>query len=362
MQNFAHRRLQSSPRRTLIGALAALLPVFVLAMFALFAPSPTHAQARSKHLLIYTIDVEGGQSTLLVSPTGASLLVDTGWPDHGGRDADRIVAAMHDAGVNKIDYLLITHYHTDHVGGVPNLVARVPVERFYDHGPNREDSNSTREGYAAYLKAIGGRPRHIVHPGDTIPVPGLSVVVLTADGEHISAVPGIKPRPNPYCASEPQWPADPSENSRSVTILVRYGRFSFLDPGDLTGQKEVALVCPGNPIGHVDLYLVANHGMAGANARAFVFAIHPLVAIMNNGPHKGCTPGAWQMVHSSPGLKALWQLHTAEDPGALNSPAEYIANLKGGGDAHFLKVIASQSGSFSITNSRTGATKDYLRK
>ncbi len=338
------------------SALAVFAPAF------LFAARPVHTHVKAKHLVIYFIDVEGGQSTLLVSPTGSSLLVDTGWPDHDGRDAKRIQAAMRDAGITKIDRLLITHYHADHVGGVPDLVARVSVGEFFDHGPNRQDSQSTREGYAAYLKAIGGKPRHIVHPGDTIPVPGLSVAVLTADGEHIGAVPGIGPLPNPYCASERQWPADPSENSRSAGILVRFGKFSFLDPGDLTDAKEIALVCPDNPIGHVDLYLAANHGMAGANAPAFVDAIHSRVAIMDNGPHKGCTPEAWETVHNSPGLEALWQLHTAEDPGALNSPAEYIANLAGGSDGAWIKVVASSGGSFSVTNARTGFTKKYSRK
>lgn len=340
----------------LFGAL--LCASALLASAALAAP----AHAKTRHLVIYAIDVEGGQSTLLVSPSGASLLVDTGWADHNGRDAERIQAAMHQAGVSRIDYLLITHYHADHVGGVPNLVARVPVERFYDHGPNREDSNSTRQGYTAYLKAVDGHPRHILHPGEKIPVPGLNIVVLTADGEHIHTVPGIKPVPNPYCAGERQWPADPSENSRSAGILVRYGRFSFLDVGDLTDAKEVALVCPDNPIGRVDLYLVANHGMTGANARAFVFAVHPLVAIMNNGAHKGNTPEAWQTVHSSPGLEGLWQLHSGEDPGDLNSPADYIANPTGGGDGAYLKVVASSNGNFALTNSRTGFTKDYSPK
>lgn len=346
--------------RCLLRAPQAL--AFVLVLMLLAAPGACRAQSNAKPLLIFAVDVEGGQSTLLVSPSGASLLIDTGWADHNGRDADRIQAAMRDAGISKIDYLLVTHYHADHVGGLPNLVARVPVGQFYDHGPNREDSDTTRQGYAAYLKAIGGRPRHILHPGDIIPISGVNVVVLAADGQHIQAVPGIRPTPNPWCASERQWPADPSENSRSLAILVRFGRFSFFDPGDLTGAKEVALVCPDNPVGHVDLYLAANHGMAGANARAMVFAVHPLVAIMDNGPHKGCTPEAWQTVHDSPGLQALWQLHTAEDPGALNSPPEYIVNLKGGDDGRFLKVMASRSGSFSITNPRTGQTRRYQRK
>jgi competence protein ComEC len=336
----------------------------LVGLLTLSAPALLRAAHRSapKHLLIYSIDVEGGQSTLMVGPQGDSMLVDTGWPDNNGRDADRIVAAMHDAGVKKIDYLLITHYHVDHVGGVPNLVARVPVGEFLDHGPNREDSNSTRFGYANYMTAIGDKLHRELRPGDTIPMSGMSVVVLTADGEHISAVPGIKPIPNPYCAGESQFPADPSENSRSVGILVRYGRFSFLDVGDLTDAKEVALVCPDNPVGRVDLYLVANHGMTGANARAFVFVLHPQVAIMNNGAHKGDTPTAWQTVHDSPGLQALWQLHTAENPGSKNSPEQLIANPAGDGDGAFIKVVASENGSFTLTNSRTGFTKEYSRK
>lgn len=336
----------------------------LVGLSAFCAPVLLNAAQKSaaKHLLIYSIDVEGGQSTLLVGPEGDSLLVDTGWPDHNGRDAERIQAAMRDAGVTKIDHLLITHYHDDHVGGVPNLVARVQVGEFLDHGPNREDSNSTRLGYANYLESIGDKLHRVVKPGDTIMMRGMSVVVLAADGQHISAVPGIKPVPNPYCASEKKWPADPSENARSNGILVRFGRFSFLDLGDLTGAKEVALMCPNNPIGIVDLFLVSHHGMDLSNSHALVDAIHPLVAIMNNGAHKGGTPVAWETVHSSPGLEALWQLHTAEGPGSKNSPEQYIANPSGDGDGAYIKVVASPNGSFSVTNSRTGSSREYQRK
>jgi competence protein ComEC len=336
----------------------------LLALLILGAPAMLQAahKTKAKRLLIYSIDVEGGQSTLLVGPEGDSLLVDTGWPDNNGRDAERIQAAMHNAGVTKIDHLLITHYHADHVGGVPNLVKRVQVGEFLDHGPNREDSNTTRLGYANYLASIGDKLHRVVKPGDSILMRDLSVVVLTADGKHISAVPGIKPTPNPYCASEKKWPPDPTENARSNGILVRFGRFSFLDLGDLTGAKEVALMCPDNPIGTVDLFLVSHHGMDLSNSHALVDAIHPLVAIMNNGAHKGGKPVAWQTVHSSPGLQALWQLHTAEDPGSKNSPEQYIANPAGDGDGAYIKVVASRNGSFSVTNSRTGFTKQYQRK
>jgi beta-lactamase superfamily II metal-dependent hydrolase len=322
----------------------------------------------SKHLLIYAIDVEGGQSTLLVAPSGASLLIDTGWRalgphDDAARDAVRIQAAMRDAGITRIDHVLITHFHVDHVGGVTELAKRVPIGEFLDHGPNREDSDITRVDYAAYLKAIEGKPRRIVHPGDTIAIPGLSAIVLTADGEHITAIPGITPTPNPLCATEPHWDLDTTENPRSTGVLITYGKFRFLDLGDLTKAKEIPLVCPDNLIGTVDLYLVDHHGMNLSNSKAFVDAIHPRVAIMDNGAHKAGSPEAWQTVHESPGLEDLWMLHTAEDSDpAHNSPEPLIANLKGGPDGEYLKVVVSRDGTFSITNPRTSKTKVYAAK
>jgi competence protein ComEC len=332
---------------------------------AVFAAA--HAQHPDK-LLIYSIDVEGGQSTLLVSPQGGSLLVDTGWPGNNSRDAMRIEAAMKDAGITKIDHVLITHFHVDHVGGVPNLVQRaqadgIQIGEFIDHGENREDSDITRHDHAAYLKAIQGHPRRIARPGDTIDIPGLSILVLTADGEHIASVPGVKPEPNPNCATEPHWDLDTTENPRSTGILVRFGRFRFLDLGDLTKAKEIPLVCPVNLIGRVDLYLVNHHGFNLSNAKAFVWAIQPRVAIMNNGAHKAGSPEAWQTVHESPGIEDLWMLHTAEDSDAAhNSPEALIANPKGAADGAYFKVVASRDGSFSVTNSRTGETRNYARK
>jgi beta-lactamase superfamily II metal-dependent hydrolase len=348
------------PRRTFISA-AVLL---ALCCLGLIATNPAAAQDKpAKHLLIYSIDVEGGQSTLLVSPSGASLLIDTGWPTPDSRDAIRIQQAMHDAGITRIDHLLITHFHHDHVGGVPELVNRVPVGEFLDHGVNREDSDITRADYAAYIKAIADKPRRIVHPGDTISIPGLETIVLTADGEHIASIPGIAPTPNPYCATEPKWDLDETENPRSAGIAVTYGRFRFLDLGDLTKAKEIPLVCPVNLIGTVDLYLVDHHGMNLSNSKAFVDAIHPRVAIMDNGAHKAGSPEAWQTVHESPGLEDLWMLHTAEGSDAAhNSAADRIANIPGSTDGAYLKMVASPDGSFSVTNTRTGETKEYPRR
>jgi Predicted hydrolase (metallo-beta-lactamase superfamily) len=326
---------------------------------------PARAQSKSaKNLLIYSLDADGGQTTLIVAPSGASMLVDTGWPDREGRYWPRLQAAMKDAGITRIDHVLITHYHVDHVGGVPDLVKHVEVGEFIDHGENREDSNQGRQGYAAYLKAIEGKPRRSVKPGDTIEIPGLNIVIVAADGEHISAVPGIKPQPNSYCATEKKWEEDATENARSAGFLLRFGKFRFLDLGDLTGAKEVAMVCPNNPLGTVDLYLVNHHGMDWSNSRSLVHAIHPRVAIMNNGSRKAGMPAAWQIVHDSPGIEDLYMVHTAEGSDAEhNSPEALIANPKAyTPDGAYFKVVASANGSFSVTNTRTGNTKEYAHK
>jgi beta-lactamase superfamily II metal-dependent hydrolase len=351
--------------RSIFSSSVCLPRVVAACVLTLFALAQAAHAKDEGHLLIYAIDVEGGQSTLLVdTATHASLLVDTGWPTPDGRDASRIQAAMRDAGITRIDHLLITHFHVDHVGGVPELVKRVPIGEFIDHGPNREDSDITRHDYAAYLKAIEGKPRRIVHPGDTINIPDLSAIILTADGDHIAAVPGVAPASNPYCATEPKWDLDETENPRSTGVLIRFGKFRFLDLGDLTKAKEIPLVCPNNLIGQVDLYLVNHHGFNLSNSRAFVDAIHPRAAIMDNGAHKAGSPEAWQTVHESPGLEDLWMLHTAEDSDAAHNSAEdLIANPKGATtDGAYFKVIASPDGSFSVTNSRTGRTKNYPKR
>src|SRR5579871_3558534 len=186
----------------------ALHFVFLLVGFAASAAAST-----AKPLQIYFIDVEGGQSTLIVSPSGESLLIDAGWPGYEGRDADRILAAAHQAGISQIDYVLITHYHRDHVGGVPQLVDGIQVGTFIDHGPNLEDSQVTRTDYAAYEKAIAGHAHVVVKPGWTLPIKGIDVRVLAAAGDHItSPLPGAG-QANSYCSAEPAAQADDTENA-----------------------------------------------------------------------------------------------------------------------------------------------------
>src|SRR5579864_788079 len=202
-------------RRTLLAA-------FCLSAFIWLAPSTAAAAPVAKALQIYFVDVEGGQATLLVSPSGESLLIDTGWPGYEGRDADRILTAAHQAGISQIDYVLITHYHRDHVGGVPQLVDGIKVGTFVDHGPNLEDSAVTRTDYAAYEKAIAGHAHVVVKPGWALPIKGIEVRVLSAAGDHVtSPLPGVG-EANSYCASEPAATVDPTENTRSVGVLITY--------------------------------------------------------------------------------------------------------------------------------------------
>jgi competence protein ComEC len=164
----------------------------------------------AKNLQVSFIDVEGGQATLIVSPSGESMLIDTGWAGFNHRDADRIAAAAKALGVKKIDYLVITHYHADHAGGVPQLAEKLPIRNFVDHGANTEtgkDADILYKAYAAYRE----KGNHIqVKAGDVIPIKDLDVRVLSGGGETIATpLPGAG-KPNPDCASFQKHQPDPS--------------------------------------------------------------------------------------------------------------------------------------------------------
>lgn len=336
---------------------------YALLMATCLTLPPATLAKTTKPLEIYFIDVEGGQATLIVDPRGPSLLVDTGWGGFDGRDAGRIMVAARAAGLKQIDYVLITHYHSDHVGGVTQLAQQIKIGTFVDHGPNLEDSDSSRKLYADYEKAIGQSKHLVLKPGDRLPFKGITVQALTAAGEHITSPLSGANQPNPVCASEAEDSVDASENARSLGILVTYGKFRFIDLGDLSKRKERELACPNNLVGTVDLYLTTHHGVSQSNAKVIVEALHPRVAIMNNGPHKGGSKAAWEIIHNSPGLEDLWQLHYAmESDKEHNVQETLIANPTENCEGKHIKVTADRDGSFTVLNSRNDYHKTYTRE
>ena len=272
----------------------------------------------------------GGNATLFVSPEGGSLLIDTG---NGGANADRdvgrIMAAVEDAGLTEIDHLITTHYHGDHYGGMSELATRIPIRHFIDHGPSVEDNPRTAEFLGGAYRDLYEAARHTVaQPGDTVALAGVEVTVMTAGGQVIQTpLPGGGGS-NPYCAAFEPQAEDRGENAQSVGIHFAFGQFRGLHLGDLTVNKEFDLMCPANPIGTVDLYIVSHHGLPSSNSAAFIHAIAPRVALMNNGTRKGGPPESMTTLHSSPGLEDLWQLHFSVLSGQeYTVPGLFIANL-----------------------------------
>jgi competence protein ComEC len=334
--------------------------------------SPVLWAQQKKALEVYFIDVEGGQSTLFVSPSGQSLLVDTGWA--GGRDAGRIASVAKLAGVRQIDYLVLTHYHGDHAGGVVELAGLIPIRHFVDHGPSAEETRNVPQNYAAYL-TVRGKSQHILaKPGDTLPIQGLDVQVISSAAETIA-----KPLPgagaaNPLCAGfipkdETLDPLVGGENKQSVGMVISLGKFRLGDYGDLTWNKEHDLACPNNLIGALDVYVVSHHGQDISSLPMLVRAEHPRVAVMDNGANKGGAVATFETLRTSPGLEDLWQLHYAVDAGDHNMPEQFIANLGTGGTAatgvpnegpvYYIQLTARPDGSFTVKNSRNGFHKDY---
>ena len=314
-------------------------------------------------LEVYAIDVEGGKATLWVSPSGESMLVDAGWPGFNHRDAERIAAAAKAAGVRRIDYLVITHFHTDHAGGVPQLAEKMTIRNFVDHGVNTETGQAAEVLYGEYSRMRDKGNHIIVKPGDKLPIKGLDVEIVSADGALIASPLEGAGQPNPDCAGLQPPPPDRSENAHSIGMVVTYGSFRAVDLGDLTKDKEYGLVCPNNKLGTVELFMVSHHGIDISNSAALVHALHPQVAIMNNGARKGGAPEAWQTVHDSPGLEDFWQLHYSVAAGKdHNSPDPFVANIDEICRGEWLKVTAGKDGSFTVLNKRNKFEKTYKNR
>ena len=368
-------------------ALALTLGVALIALPRAASAQP-QATAR-KTLDVYVIDVEGGNATLFVSPTGESLLMDTGNVAPGAvRDAGRIMAAVHDAGLKQIDHLIITHWHGDHFGGLSELAPQVPIREFIDHGPNQQPAPAADEfSQKTYPQIIESQhAKHTVaKAGDKIRLGAVEITVVTSNGQVLKTpMPGAG-KPNPECASFKGGDAN-IEDPLSIGIFVSYGKFRAAHFGDITKNKEFELMCPNNPLGRIDVLLGLHHGQSSSNSPVIVHALQPRVAIMNDGTRKGGEPETMQTVHSSPGLEDLWQLHFSLLSGQeYTQPGMFIANTVDdqppsmpvapmaapapgpnvppppahNGQAYWIKLTAQSDGTFTVTNPRNNFSKIY---
>ena len=314
---------------------------------------------------IYWIDVEGGASTLIVTPAGQSVLMDAGYATPDDRDAKRIERVVkQEAHLSRIDYMLISHFHSDHVGGLAALAKRVEISRFFDHGESVD--KDTKDGKAlwhSYLK-IAGNHRQTLKPGDRLPLKGVELVIVAADGQVLhSALPGSGP--NSRCGSFERKPEDRSENGKSLGYLFQSGAFKFVNLGDLAWNLQYELACPVNLLGKVDLYQVTHHGTGDDPAPQQMWALDPTVAVMNNGPTKGAGPAGVDTVLNSPGLEDLWQLHRAiNNDDDHNTEERLTANLGDteGCEGNWIRARVQADGSYTLTNSRNTYSKTYQVK
>ena len=350
-----------------------------LLLALLLVPSGT-LSAQSRNLDIYWIDVEGGAATLIVSPSGESMLIDTGF-EADDRDAKRIFAAAQQAGLKKIDYVVISHYHADHVGGLAALSKMIPLGRFFGRGDEIEPVN--QKWFDSYRTASAGK-RTIVKPGDQIPIKGLQALVVSSDGKLLEK-PLSGGGPNPLCAGAEQKPSAGPENSNMVGTLLTFGKFKLLALIDLDWAMEMEMVCPVNKLGTVTLYQSGRHGaFDGAGAPALLGAIRPQVVVVNNGPRKGLGQvdntvrpatgtktapyerNAYARLAKLPGIEGIWQGHLSlldRDP-AHNTSENMIANLEDTADCkgHWIKASVEPNGKFTIVNGRNGFSKTYTAR
>jgi competence protein ComEC len=374
----------------------------ILAAALLTSALTVPASAANGTLKVVSIDVEGGGGTLFVTPEGKSLLVDTGWPSNYGllpspdgakNSADRIVAAAKKLGVSKIDYLIITHYHMDHVGGVVDLAKRIPIETFIDHGANAEhlppgvkDDPQLPGGapdvlYPKYLEVIKGHKHIVAKPGMVIPIGSMTDTIVASDGVVLAKpLPGAG-QPIAACdtALSKSTKADGGEeNTRSVASLLTFGKVRIAAFGDLSWKKERELSCPVGKLGHVNLLIVTQHGSNISSNPASIADMHPDVALMGSGGKKGGDEEAIKTIKASPGLMGFWQLHENFAHPEWDGDKNMIANLNPPASAvaaqaksmfsappdqgYDIGAEVTPDGKITVTNDRNGFSKTYQVK
>ena len=310
---------------------------------------------------VYVIDTEGGKAMIVAPPGGETMLVDAGYPTANDRDTNRIMAAAQALGIKQFDCVVATHYDADHAGNIPNLCAKIPGKVYFDHGallPTAKEPDLSNF-YPNYLKFVADKKRVSVKPGDTIPLKGVQITVVTAGGEAITKpLPGAG-QPNPFATGVTPGPIDTDDNAGSIGLYYQFGKFRMLDLADLLQMVECKLMAPNNMIGTVDLFMVSHHGFAKSNSKLLVHAIQPKAAIMNNSGRKGGEAVVLDILKTSPGFQDLWEMHYATASGDKNAPENFIANPKDPCEGKMIKVSAQLDGTFTVTNMRNDFSKTY---
>jgi glyoxylase-like metal-dependent hydrolase (beta-lactamase superfamily II) len=375
----------------------------LLAGAAIVLPLP--ALAADDALQMIPMDVEGGGGTLFVTPHGKSVLIDTGNPDRGAHPNSQVIADTAKAfGIKKIDYVIITHYHVDHIGGLEGLLKRIPIGTFIDHGVNREvpgtqspggligpdwrtlgpdgkpragrggtvpppptvipPPGSTAAGYNHYLELIKGHPHRVVKPGERLNVDGMDILFVDVDDVPIGRVlPGGGDRPAACATMQPMGPNGGEENAHSTSSLITYGKTRIAAFGDLTWNAEQKLFCPVDKVGKVDIVLASHHGLQFSNSPAMVESLQPKIVLVGNAIRKGDDPERMRSYMANPRFASMWHLHITQGHDELDGDKNQIANINSNpadDKSYNLRLRIKKDGDITVINERNGFNKTYL--
>ena len=365
---------------------------------------PASVQAADDALQMIPIDVEGGGGTLFVTPHGRSVLIDSGNPDRGEHPNSEIIAnTAHAMGLKKIDYLITTHYHVDHIGGLGPLLKRIPIGTFIDHGVNREvpgtqapggmigpdwrtlgpdgkprpgrdgkvpppptvipPPGSTAAGYAHYLELIKGHPHRVVNPGDRLNVDGMDILFVDVDDVAMNRVlPSGGDKPAACATMQPMVPNGGEENAHSTSSLITYGKARIAAFGDLTWNAENKLFCPVDKVGKVDVVLASHHGLQFSNSPAMVESLQPKIVLVGNAIMKGDDPERMKSYMANPRFQSMWHLHITRNHDELDGDKNQIANINSNpaDDKNYnLRLRIKKDGDITVINERNGFNKNY---